>query len=129
MTKMVFVLNSAQIRKNAMTALLDCPDGMQVTIAKKSRSLDQNAKFHAICGDLAKYADHMGRRFDLEQWKNLLVSAHAIETKTPFDPICGLAGEFLNIRESTAAMTSERKSSLIEYALSVCAEKGVKIRD
>lgn len=111
-----------------MSAVLDAPDGMEVIVQKAGRNLDQNAKFHAMCEDFAKHGEHMGRTFDRDQWKHLLVSAHAIETKQPFEPVCGLAGEFLNIRESTAKMSKERMCSLIEFACAIAAEKGITLR-
>lgn len=127
--KQVFTLLTDVIRSNAIDAVSKADKGMQVIIAKRNRSLESNAKFHVLCEELSKQADHLGRKFSMLQWKHLLVSAHAIETKEPFEPICGLAGEFLNIRESTAKMNSARMASLIEYALCVCAEKGVIHRE
>lgn len=129
MTKLVFTLHNDHIRQNAINAIMSVPLGKQVVIQDKNRSLEQNAIFHAICQDFADQAEHLGRKFTLLQWKHLIVSAHAIETKEPFEPIIGLAGEFLNIRESTADMGVRRKNSLIEFAFALGAEKGVRFRE
>ena len=88
-----------------------------MTFEPAKRSLDQNAKFHALCSDLAGM-QWAGKPRDAEQWKVLLVSGHAVATKRTADVVLGLEGEFVNLRESTARMSKERSSSLIEYAMS-----------
>jgi len=103
---------------------------LQITVRREKRSLDQNAKFHAICEDLAKSdVTWAGKRRDKHQWKLLLVSGHATATRREVEIVPGLEGEFLNIRESTADMDKDRKSSLIEYALAFCAAHEVEVRD
>ncbi len=94
----------------------------------KDRSLDQNAKFHAICSDLSKSKiEWAGKRRTAAQWKVLLVSGHAVATKETAEVVPGLEGEFINIRESTALMSVSRGSSLIEYALAFCAQNEVHL--
>ena len=94
-------------------------------IQKKTRSLDQSAKFHAICGDVAKQKKYLGRLWPAWAWKVLFISGHAIATKIGAEVIPGLEGEFVNIRESSASMTVTRMSSLIEYCLAWCASNEV----
>jgi len=127
--RLAITLTSEIARRYAVNAVMNAAVGLQVIIQQKGRSLPANAKFHAICTDLSEQATHLGRAFSPDQWKHLLVSAHAIENAMPFDPITGLAGEYLNIRESTARMSSARMASLIEYALYICAEKEVILHD
>jgi hypothetical protein len=50
------------------------------------------------------------------EWKLLLISGHSVATKQGAEMVPGLEGEFLNLRESTAAMSKTRIGSLIEYA-------------
>jgi len=101
-----------------------------VEIRPENRSLDQNAKFHAICTDIAKSGmQWAGKERSAEQWKVLLVSGHATATKLGSEMVPGLEGEFLNLRESTAHMSIARASSLIEYTLAFCAAHEVPIRD
>lgn len=71
---------------------------------KADRSLDQNAIFHAIVGDVARQATYLGRTLPPESWKALFVSGHSIATKQPGEVLPGLEGEFVAIRESTARM-------------------------
>ena len=101
---------------------------MVVRLEPEKRTLDQNAKFHALCSDIAMSGTHWaGRPRNAAQWKVLLVSGHAIVTKEGSDMVPGIEGEFVNLRESTAAMSKARSSSLIEYAMAFCAMHDVKI--
>jgi hypothetical protein len=103
--------------------------GRPVTIkaSEAKRTLDQNAKFHALCSDLAK-SDVLwaGKRRTVDQWKQLLVSGHAVATQADAEIVPGLEGEFLNLRESTAEMSKARKSSLIEYSVAFAAANGLQ---
>lgn len=132
MTKRLFVLQPSPhpARRNAMQAVADAPDGYSVTIAEPTRNLDQNAKFHALCTDLARSSlTWAGKRRTADQWKVLLVSGHATATKEGAEMVPGIEGEFVNIRESTALMSVRRSSSLIEYTLAFCAANGVPLSE
>jgi len=125
--KRVFRLVHAEARRRALECVREAPEGFAVTVAEPTRNGDQNAKFHALCGDLAKSdTQWMGKRRTQKQWKVLLVSGHATVTKeeTP-EIVAGLEGEWVNVRESTALMSVRRSSSLIEYTLAFMAMNGV----
>lgn len=117
------VLDAPDKRDEARRAIGVAPKGHVVTIRAPSRSLDQSAKFHAICHDLAKSGLCWGDRpRDADEWKFLLVSAHAVATKEPGELLLGLENERVMLRESTAAMSVARMSSLLEYALAWSAQ-------
>lgn len=104
-------------RDRAIEAIREAPDGYSVTLAERGRNLEQNAKFHAQCTELAKSGrEWMGKRRTASEWKVLLVSGHATATQQGAEMVPGLEGEFVNLRESTASMSRSRISSLIEYA-------------
>ena len=95
------------------------------------RSDDQNRKFHAICADYARsgYEWHGCRRTAME-WKFLLITAHAIATGRPVEIVPNLEdGSPVQIRESSARMSVARSSSLIEYAISWAAKRGIRLSD
>lgn len=135
MEKRRYILISDHVRQNAMRAVHIAPAGYAVTVSPATRSTDQNAKFHAICSDLAK--SHLmwaGKRRSLEEWKVLLISAHAVATaetnpELRGEVIPGLEGEFVAIRESSARMTVGRAASLITYALAFCDTNGVQLTE
>lgn len=127
---MRFILINSQVRQNAMREVANAPEGFAVSIAPRTRTLDQNAKFHAMLTDLAnsplKWA---GKRRSVDEWKALVISGHAVATDAPGEVIPGLENEFVAIRESSARMTVARSSSLIEYLLAFCAQHGVELHE
>jgi hypothetical protein len=126
--KRTFVLVHETARRRAQEHVWDVPDGYRVTVAAPTRTSDQNAKFHALVSDIAK-AGHvwMGKARTAEQWKVLLVSGHAVATKSESEIVPGLEGEFVNLRESTALMSKKRGASLIEYVQAFCAMNNVRV--
>lgn len=129
MDKAYYVLVHQAARQNAAQACLTAPDGYIVEVKPKTRTLDQNAKFHALCSDVSRQCEYMGRKWPPEAWKVLFISGHAIATKLGADVIPGLENEFVNIRESSASMSKSRISSLIEYCVSWCVQNGVVLND
>jgi len=130
MEKQIFRLAHDEARRRAMSAVANAPEGWKVTIQEANRSLDQNAKFHALCSDLARSKiEWMGKPRSADQWKVLLVSGHAVATREGAEIVPGIEGEFVNIRESTALMGKKRGSSLIEYALAFCAAHEVAVAE
>jgi len=128
--KRVFVLAHETDRRRAMDAIWDSPDGWRVTIQEPARTLDQNAKFHAMVSDIAKSGyQWLGKARTPAQWKVLLVSGHAIATKEGSEIVPGLEGEFVNLRESTALMSKKRGASLIEYTLAFMAMNEIHIAE
>lgn len=126
--KRIFILPIG--RANAIQAIKEAPDGYCVTLKEATRTLEQNAKFHAICGDIAKSGvTWAGKRRSGAAWKVLMVSGHAMLTGEGSEIVPGLEGEFVNIRESTAQMSKSRSSSLVEYTLAWCANNGVELRE
>lgn len=124
--KRIFVLRDEAIRRRCQEAIWDADDNSRVTIGPESRSLDQNAKFHALTADIAKSKfPWLGKPRDAAAWKVLLVSGHAVATKEGSDIVPGLEGEFVNLRESTALMSKKRGASLIEYTLAFMAMNGI----
>lgn len=111
---MKFQLVHDLARRRAVAAVAEAPAGWVVTVKEPTRSLDQNAKFHAMCSDMAG-VPYYGKARNAEDWKTLFVSGHTIATGGMAEVIPGLEGEFVNIRESTARMSKSRSSSLIDY--------------
>lgn len=128
--KRIFHLAHAEARRRAMACVAEAPEGWRVVVEPQKRSLEQNAKFHALCSDIAHSgAQWAGKERTAAQWKVLLVSGHAVATKEGAEILPGIEGEFVNIRESTAAMSKRRGASLIEYTLAFCAAHGIEVAD
>lgn len=128
--KQTFILINDRVRDNALAAIAAADEGCAVTIGPKTRSGDQNAKFHAICTDIANsQMMWAGKRRTAEQWKVLLVSGHTVATAGEVDIVPGLENEFVNIRESTARMSVGRAASLITYAIAFCDTNGIHLTE
>ena len=57
----------------------------------ETRSLSQNAHFHALCSDVAAAGiPWAGKKRTAAEWKVLLVSGHAMATKLGSDMVPGL---------------------------------------
>lgn len=130
MERQRFILINDRVRRNAVDAVIRAVAGSAVTVGAATRSLDQNAKFHAICTDIANSPmTWAGKRRTAEEWKVLLVSGHTKATEGEVEFVPGLEGEFVNIRESTARMSVKRAASLITYALAFCDSNGVHLTE
>ncbi len=130
MEKQRYTIVNPQVRQNAIRALMALPDGHTATFAPPTRSGGQNDFFHSICSDIAKSGfEWAGKPRKPEEWKVLLVSGHTKATQGEVEFVPGLEGEFVNIRESTARMSVKRAASLLEYALSWCADHHIPLTD
>lgn len=117
-----FTLVHKHAREGALRAVGEAPEGWVVRVQPPTRNGEQNAKFHAICSDLAKAGvPWAGKPRTAAEWKVLLISGHAAATKEGFEVVPGLEGEFVSIRESSALMSIKRASSLIEYSQAFAA--------
>lgn len=115
-------------RRLAAARCMEAPDEFVCIIDAPKRSGEQNAKFHAICSDIAQSGlNWAGKPRTSAQWKVLLVSGHAIATKEGAEIVPGLESEFVNLRESTALMSKNRGASLIEYSLAFCVDNDIKL--
>lgn len=103
--------------------------GKRVMVEAKepTRSSEASAKFHAMCGDFVKSGKTWaGKKRSLDEWKVLLISGHAVATKQGAEMVPGIEGEFLNIRESSARMSTQRMHSLIDYTYAFGTSIGVR---
>jgi hypothetical protein len=121
-SKFYFRLVHKSARDRAIEAIRNAPDGWVCIVQEPTRSLDANAKLHALLQEL-NGQEWAGKPRTMEQWKLLMVSAHAVATGRGADVVPGLEGEFVNLRESTAKMSVSRCSSLIEYIQAWVAQR------
>lgn len=102
-----------------------------VTIDEPSRSLDSNARFHAMLGDIVKYGyEHFGRKLTIEEWKVLFVTEWMNETGQASDIAPTLYGtSFVQLRKSTRKMTGRQLGEVMIIVERWCSEKGVPLRE
>lgn len=123
--KQMYVIRDESVRQRAIAGVSRVPIGHVVRITPATRSLDASAKFHAMCGDLAKQLPYAGKKRTLDEWKFLMISGHSVATQEGTEILPGLEGEFLNLRESSSSMSVARMNSLIEYALAYGSQNNI----
>ncbi|MDC2824583.1 recombination protein NinB [Rodentibacter pneumotropicus] len=131
--KQQFFLRSAQVRSNCLEFIRDLPTDekkpLVVKVQPMTRTQAQNAKLHAMLGDISKQCEFQGKKRDIDTWKMIMVSAHRIATGGKAEMAIGLEGEVINLRESTAQMGVKRLASLIEYVTAWGVQNGVHFND
>jgi hypothetical protein len=94
------------------------------------RSLEQNAKLHALLSDIAEQATWAGQRLDVEDWKRLMTSAWERANGGHVRIFPSLDGSGMDILyRRTSRMTKQEMSELIEYATAWAVSNGVVLHD
>lgn len=125
--------NWPQVISNVVSGINDWIKGgpVQITLDEPTRSLEQNAMLHAICGEIAQQKQWAGRRIDAEGWKRLLVDAWARESdRRQGDVVPSLDGaSIVNLSMQTRRMTVADMADLITFAQWWATDNDVKLRD
>jgi len=107
--------------------------GRKLTLEVKdaSKSREQEEKYHAIIGDIAKQAKHMGSKWGAEDWKRLLVDQYARDRMMYGAPILpNLDGTgIVQLGVQTRHFTKEQASEFVEFLLAWCADNGVELNE
>lgn len=107
--------------------------GKKLTLEIKgaSKSREQEEKYHAIIGDIAKQAQHMGAKWDAEDWKRLLVHEFCKDKSMPTAKVIpNLSGDgIVQLGMQTRKFTKEQASEFVEFLLAWCANNGVELNE
>ena len=112
-------------RRLAQTLIAKAPQGAVVNIREASRTLDQNAKLHAMVSDVAR-AKPEGRVYPVDVWKPLFLAMCG--HKMRFEPALDGNG-VVPIGFRTSRLTKAQCAELIECIYAYGAEHGVKWSD
>ena len=97
------------------------------------KSRQQEKLFHAIIGQIAKQAQHLGSKWNAESWKRFLIDAWANETNqmTGISKLVpSLDGErIVQLGMQSRRFTKEQAISFTEWLLYWAATNGVTIED
>jgi len=128
MDKQTFRLVTPQSRHNAAAAVAGAPDGYHVTIQPPTRSLDQNAKIHAMIADIMRQ-DPEHRGVDHAAWKLLFMDDAFHETADPefgVKMVPNLRGDgYLVVNPKTSQLSMARMAILIEAMYRYGAQNGI----
>jgi len=126
--KQLFILAHELARKNAMQAVLEAPTGYAVEIKPKNRTLDQNAKIHALIQEISRVVVWAGKLQEVETWKRLLTAAWLRARGEPVEMLPAIDGYGVDVVfRPTSKLTVEEMSEFIEYVHAWAAEQGIQI--
>lgn len=123
-----FILAHHVARKNAIQAILEAPDGYAVSIKPKNRSLEQNAKLHALIQEIAQKIEWVGKKQEVETWKRLLTAAWLRARGEPVEMLPAIDGHGVDIVfRRTSDLTVPEMIELIEYIQAWAIEQGINV--
>jgi hypothetical protein len=123
--KAYFVLSHEEARRRAIESVKLAPAGCVVTIKPCSRSLDQNAKLHALLSEIAKSVEWGGKKHDPEVWKRLLTAAWLRARGEEIECLPALDGQGVDfVFKRTSRLTKSEASELIEFIYAWQSENG-----
>jgi hypothetical protein len=95
-----------------------------------SKSREQEEKYHAIFGEVASQAEHLGSKWDAEAWKRFLLDAFAKETGRSRGKIVpNLTGDgVVEVGLQSRKFSKQDASEFVEWLQAWCAERGVELR-
>ncbi len=113
-------LTGPQQRSYAKGCIDRAPDGWLVVIREPTRSLDQNAKLHAMLDDIRRQKP-MGWDKDIDTWKSIMLRSLGHEIRFEQD----ISGNIFPLGLKTSALSVKQMAELIEFAYSFGAENGI----
>ena len=104
---------------------------LTLEITEESRSLDQNAMFHALIQQIAKQAQHFGSQWDTESFKRFLIDQWAHETGRESGKVVpSLDGQRLvQLGLQSRKFTKAEASEFTEWVLAWGANNGITFKD
>jgi len=134
---MKFQLTDESQAKTLMTGLwpkvLKALQTKQLTLEIKdaAKSRDQEEKYHAMIGEIAKQAQHLGAKWDSESWKRLLVDQFCKDNGLKTGAVIpNLAGDgIVQLGMQTRNFTKEQASEFVEWLHAWGAEHGVTFNE
>ena len=130
---MRFQLTDESQAKALMTGLwpkvLKALQTKQLTLEIKdaTKSRHQEEKYHAMIGEVAKQAQHLGAKWDSESWKRLLVDQFCKDNGLKTGAVIpNLSGDgIVQLGMQTRNFTKEQASEFVEWLHAWGAEHGV----
>jgi hypothetical protein len=128
MSRALIILNGNAERERAISWIKKAPPGVRVEFKAAKRTLDQNSKFYAMLTDVAGQGRINDRRFTVDQWKTMFLTAYAEERGIEIKhlPALNRAGMIPSGRSSSDLSVGEM-SELIDWMLAWGAEQEPQI--
>jgi hypothetical protein len=125
MSKVVFRLSHPEARRRAAQHCMEAAEGLMVTFAEPTRTIEQNARLWASLTDVSNQVDWYGKRLTPADWKNVFsASLRKLQVVPNLD-----GTGFVALGMSTSRMTKGELSELLELIYAFGAERGVEFMD
>lgn len=126
MSRALITLRGTADRERACRWVSAAPFGTRVEFKAARRTVAQNSKLWASLSDIASQLRWHGKSLTTNQWKIVLIDALKRESKL----VPNIDGSgFVDLGRSSADLTKDEMSQLIELALSFGAQHGVVFHD
>ena len=106
---------------------LDAGRPLIMDIQQAPKSREQEEKYHAMIGEIAKQAEHLGAKWDAESWKRLLVDQFMRDSKMGGNRILPNLDNtgIVQLGSQTRRFSKEQASEFVEWLLAWGAEHGI----
>lgn len=96
----------------------------------RQRSVEQNARLHALLHDISTQKQWAGQWLDIEAWKRLMVAAWERSEGRPAEFYPALDGNgFDVVYRRTSRMNKQEMIDLIEYATAWAVQNGIELKE
>jgi hypothetical protein len=132
---MIFDLETVPQARVALTTLwaklkpaLEAGKACQLEVRPLKRTLDQNAKFHAMIGQIADQMGEAGSSWTVEDWKRLLIDQWASDTNRRIGSVVpSLDGQrVVQLGLQSAKFSVADATEFIEWLDAWAAQKGIE---
>lgn len=123
--KIVYQLNHANARRNALEAVQRAPEGWVVSIRQPTRSSAANALLWALLSEVSEQVEWYGRHLTPASWKDIFTASLRQQDVVP-----NLTGTgFVVLGLSTSKMTKGEFGDLLDLIGAFCEERGVRLSE
>ena len=112
-------------------ARLQAGNVLTLTITEPKKSREQEEKYHAMIGEIAKQAEHMGSRWDAESWKRFLVDQFVRDAginQGKIVPSLDKTG-IVQLGMQTRSFTTEQATEFIDWLHAWGADNGITFKE
>lgn len=87
MSKRTFFFKHASAREGAARFCYEAPEGWMVVFSEPAKKRIQEEKYHAMIAEIALQVEHIGRKWDADDMKRLLIDYFADEMRMAGTPL------------------------------------------
>ena len=105
------------------------PVVIEVRPGSRKRTVDQNAKIHAMLADISEQVELRGCKHNAHVWKRLTTAEWLKESGERPMIIQDISGEIVVLWEKTSKLNTKQMAEYVEWLYAFGAEQGVKWKE